>query len=100
MTTAFGKPKGGPKSNSQEQVTSFLAEINFRIKEKIDKSGWFPKLPGYYDLKTSILLYTCPFCGDEILGKTVNKYIEGGSFYCRYCNNEIRSSELKPPKEL
>jgi small GTP-binding protein len=86
--------------NSQEQVTSFLAEIHFRIKEKIEKSGWFPNLPSYNDLKTSILLYTCPFCGDEILAKTVSRYLEGGSFYCRYCNNEISTSELKPPEEL
>jgi len=80
--------------NTQEQVTSFLAEINSRIKEAVLKKEIFDKTIIYNDIKTSILSYVCPYCGDEILEKTVRTFIDGDRFQCRYCNIAISTREL------
>lgn len=80
--------------NNQEQVTSFLAEINSRIKEEVSKKEIFDKSIIYNDIKTSILSYLCPYCGDKVLEKTVQNFINGESFNCRYCKVSISTKEL------
>ncbi len=80
--------------NTQEQLISFLAEINYRIKERVLKENMFDKTLIYNDIKTSILSYLCPYCGDEVLEKTARKFISGDSFMCRYCNIAISTEEF------
>ncbi|MFX1435962.1 MAG: Rab family GTPase [Promethearchaeota archaeon] len=80
--------------DTQEQVTSFLAEINSRIKEDVLKKDMFDKSIIYNDIKTSILSYLCPYCGDEVLENTIQNFIDGESFNCRYCNVSISTKEL------
>ena len=68
-------------------------ELQAHYQEKFDKLIGIKRVT-----KTST--YTCPFCGDVILDKTLNRYRQEGSFHCRFCNNEITISELKPIKEV
>jgi predicted RNA-binding Zn-ribbon protein involved in translation (DUF1610 family) len=44
----------------------------------------------FYDVRISIVQYTCPYCGEAIQEELVQCYLSGDSIQCIYCNVKIQ----------
>jgi len=83
-------------SNSQEQVTSSLTEINDRVINMVQKFEIFEDQHLYYDVKSALLTHMCPFCGDKVSDETIKEVFKGEAFICRYCNIKISREDITP----
>ncbi|MHA1717943.1 MAG: fibronectin type III domain-containing protein [Promethearchaeota archaeon] len=76
--------------DNEESITALLAEIQNQIrdiftKEKIIKSG-----NKFHEMKTSVILGYCPFCGADFDRDQQEEFIKGKSITCEYCDKVIR----------
>lgn len=81
--------------DSEEQITSFLAEIGSAIREKLIDDNILSRKDNFWDIGTSVLSYVCPYCYSHISSEFVQKYLEGKSFKCKDCGVYIPKSEIK-----
>jgi uncharacterized Zn-finger protein len=75
--------------DNEEAITALLAEIENQLrviftKEKIIKMG-----DKFHEMKTSVILGYCPFCGANFDSAQQEEFIKGHSITCEYCDKEI-----------
>jgi hypothetical protein len=75
--------------DNEETITALLAEIENQIrviftKERIIKSG-----DKFHEMKTSVVMGYCPFCGANFDTSQQEEFIKGKSITCEYCDKEI-----------
>lgn len=87
--------------DSEEQITTFLAEIGNSVREKLIQNNIINREDKFWDINISVLSYVCPYCYNHISSEFVQKYLEGESFKCKDCGVYIPKSEIKKvvPKE-
>ena len=75
--------------DNEETITALLAEIENQLrviftKEKIIKSG-----DKFHEMKTSVILGYCPFCGANFDRAQQEEFIKGENITCEYCDKVI-----------
>jgi len=75
--------------DNDEHITGFLAEISNEIKQELLKHKVISVDDRFYNMRCSVLLSECPFCGAPISAKLVEKYKHGESINCIYCGKLI-----------
>ncbi len=78
--------------DNEETITALLAEIENQLrviftKEKVIKSG-----DKFHEMKTSVILGYCPFCGANFDSAQQEDFIKGNSITCEYCDKVINFS--------
>ena len=73
----------------EEQITGFLAEIGNEIKQELLKHKIISLDDRFYNMRCSVLLNECPFCGGPIPAEVVQKYEYGESINCKFCGKLI-----------
>lgn len=72
--------------DSEKQITAFLAEIGNKVREELVKHNIIKSDDMFYDIRISVLSNNCPYCGGQIAAGLVQKYLNGNSIKCIYCN--------------
>ncbi|KKK79515.1 hypothetical protein LCGC14_2832730 [marine sediment metagenome] len=80
---------------SEEQITAYLAEIGNLIRNELIERNVINRDSNFINMTSSVLLGTCPYCGDSILKEKSEKYLSGRSIKCRYCDIEITNKDIK-----
>ena len=80
---------------NEEQITAYLAEIGNRTKSELIERNIIDRKANFINMTSSVLLCTCPYCGDNILKEKTEKYLSGGSIKCRYYKIEITNKDIK-----
>jgi hypothetical protein len=75
--------------DSEEQITAFLAEIGNQIRQQLIKHNVITSDDKFYDIRISVLLNECPYCGGRVSPEDVQNYHDGESIKCKYCDQLI-----------
>ena len=81
--------------DSEEQITTFLAEIGSAIRAKLIDNNILSREDKFWDIDISVLSYVCPYCYSHISSEFVQKYLQGEAFRCKNCHASIPKSEIK-----
>ena len=76
--------------DNEEAITALLAEIENQLRviftdEKIIRSG-----DKFHEMKTSVILGYCPFCGANFDSAQQEEFIKGNSITCEFCDKVIK----------
>lgn len=75
--------------DDQEKNTAFLAEIEGQMRRSLETEQALPTDLQFYDIRTSILLGTCPYCGANIPMESIQDFKDGNSIQCIFCDTKI-----------
>jgi len=75
--------------DNDEHITGFLAEISNEIRQELLKHKVISVDDRFYNMRCSVLLGECSFCGGPISAKLVEKYKQGESINCKFCGKLI-----------
>ena len=77
--------------DDQEAITGLLAELEARMREDFLTGHLMQSSDAFYDIKTSVLLGNCPYCGGPLAPEQVEKFKTGEAVTCKYCDKTISS---------
>jgi hypothetical protein len=71
--------------NQEDAITALLAEIQDQLRRSFTEHGLIANGAGFMEMKTSVILRICPYCGDAIPGEDQLKYKKGTEISCAWC---------------
>ena len=76
-------------ANDEGQITAFLAEIGNGIRQRLLEHNLISYEDRFYDIGISVFSEECPYCRNRIPSELAQKYRDGTSIECTYCNCKL-----------